>query len=136
MLQRDYILVVINQFVNAIMQALHKSLDLSNPEEAKEAAEDAELAIAGLLDLDPSVAMQLTPESLVTMMVLSGMGDTVANYVAYSLNALGTLYDKMGDAATAAIRREQAAAVGESFGCDPTVPPEELVELEQKLNES
>jgi len=133
MLQRDYILVVINQFVNAIMQALHKSLDLSNPEEA---AEDAELAIAGLLDLDPSVAMQLTPESLVTMMVLSGMGDTVANYVAYSLNALGTLYDKMGDAATAAIRREQAAAVGESFGCDPTVPPEELVELEQKLNES
>ena len=89
-----------------------------------EATGAVEQDVAGLLDLDPEVALTLSPDSLVTMMVLSGMGDSVAAYVAFSLTRLADAYEAQGDAGTAALRRAQAAAVGESFGCDPTVAPE------------
>ena len=52
------------------------------------------------------------------------MGDSVAAYVAFSLTRLADAYEAQGDAGTATLRRAQAAAVGESFGCDPTVAPE------------
>ena len=37
---------------------------------------------------------------------------------------LADAYEAQGDADTAALRRAQAAAVGQSFGCDPMVAPE------------
>ena len=107
MLQKDYILEIVGDFVDGVA----KHLDAALAGDAK-ATGAVEQDVAGLLDLDPEVALTLSPDSLVTMMVLSGMGDSVA------------AYEAQGDADTAALRRAQAAAVGESFGCDPTVAPE------------
>ena len=74
MLHRDYLLEVIEQFVSTVSHALAKALlqrDLK-------AAEEVEAAVADLVQLDPETAMSLAPESLVTMMMLSGTGDAVA----------------------------------------------------------
>ena len=106
-------------FVDGV--AKHLDAALAGDAEATGAVEQD---VAGLLDLDPEVALALSPDSLVTMMVLSGMGDSVAAYVAFSLTRLADAYEAQGDAGTAALRRAQAAAVGESFGCDPTMAPE------------
>jgi hypothetical protein len=88
--------------------------------------QEAEEAVAGLLDLDAQVALKLSPDSLVTMMLLSGIGDSLAEYVTYTLRELGDVYEEMGDAQTAALRRDQAVAVADSFGVDPDVVPEEF----------
>ena len=112
MLQKDYILEIVGDFVDGV--AKHLAAALAGDAEATGKVEQD---VAGLLDLDPEVALTLSPDSLVTMMVLSGMGDSVAAYVAFSLTRLADAYE-------AALRRAQAAAVGESFGCDPTVAPE------------
>ena len=111
MLQKDYILEIVGDFVDGV--AKHLDAALAGDAEATGAVEQD---VAGLLDLDPEVALTLSPDSLVTMMVLSGM--------AFSLTRLADAYEAQGDADTAALRRAQAAAVGESFGCDPTVAPE------------
>lgn len=124
MLHRDYLLEVIAQFVQMVTESLRRALELGSPE----AAHDAEQAIAELMDLDPSVAMQLAPESFVTMLVLTGIGDSVASYVAYTLESLAVAYDAMGDATTASLRHQQAEAVGSAFNCDPTVPPDEMAD--------
>lgn len=126
MLQRDYILEIIEQFVNAVLLSLRKAL----VKQDREAAEEVEEAVATLLDLDPSVALELSPDSLVTMMLLSGMADSVAEYVAYTLHRLGDAYEGAGEESLAAIRRAQAEAVAESFMCDLTVPPQGLEELD------
>jgi len=133
MLQRDYLLEVISQFVEAIVRAMRLALFSENPVERFEAIGDAEKSVASLLDLDADLALQLAPESLVTMMVLSGIGDSLASYVAYTLNLLGDAYEDMGESDTAAIRREQARAVGESFGCDPTEAPPELADFDAEV---
>lgn len=129
MLHKDYLLEVIEQFVSSVSLALARALlqrDL-------EAAEEVEEAVADLVQLDPQTAMALAPESLVTMMLLSGTGDSVAGYAAYALNRLGDAYDKMGEHDVAELRRDQAYAIAESFGSDVNEIPEEFAELESQL---
>lgn len=129
MLQRDYILEIISQFVAAITAALRLAVEQHD----LHACETVEQQVGDLLELDPETAMSLAPDSLVTMMLLSGMGDSVAAYVCYALDRLGRVYEDMGDVDRAGLRHLQAAAIAESFDCDPNVPPEELAELDQEL---
>ena len=130
MLHRDYLLEVIEQFVNGISQSLvrvfvHRDLD---------AAQDVEAAVSELVQLDPNTAMSLAPESLVTMMVLSGTGDAVAGYAAFALNRLGEAYERIGEHELAEARKAQARAIADSFGASLDEVPEELRELSAQLH--
>lgn len=129
MLHRDYLLEIIARFVDTVMVALRSAV-LKGDAGAIQEVEDS---VAALLDLDPNTAMNLSPDSLVTMMLLSGMGDALAGYVAYVLDKVGDAYDDAGDAQKAALRWDQAQAVAESFGCDPDVVPEEFAALNAEL---
>ena len=122
MLHKDYLLEVIAQFVDAVTEALGLARKRHDPEAAREAEE----AVAGLLDLDADVALRLSPDSLVTMMHLSGVGDSMAEYVTYTLRELGDVYEELGDQETAQLRRQQALTVASSFDVDPDVVPEEF----------
>ncbi len=130
MLHRDYLLEIIAKFVDAVTVALRGALLDGSPESAR----DVEDSVAALLDLDPQTAMNLSPDSLVTMMLLSGMGDSLASYVSYALDRVGDAYDDMGDRAKAELRWDQSQAVAESFGCDPSAVPEEFAQLEAELS--
>ena len=135
MLQRDYLLEVISQFVAAVSRALLAARAAQDAPAALEAADEVEHEVAGLLDMAPDVALQLPPDSLVTMMLLSGMGDALAGYVAFALSRLADVYDRAGAPDTAGMRRAQAAAIASSFGVDPAEPPEELRPLAGQLDE-
>ncbi|WP_303133239.1 hypothetical protein [uncultured Olsenella sp.] len=130
MLQHDYLLEIISQFVDVATAALRGAVMDGDVESAGQ----AEDAIAGLLDLDPEVALQLSPDSLVTMMLLSGVADSLAGYVAYTLRRLSGAYAGMGRAALAELRLAQARAVEESFGCEPGAVPEEFASLDAELS--
>ena len=129
MLHRDYLLEVIHQFVTSISRALARAL----LEHDFEAAGEVEEAVADLMQLDADTAMALAPESLVTMMMLSGTGDAVAGYAAYALNRLGDAYENMGEVDLADVRREQAQAIADAFGANVDEIPEELRELDESL---
>lgn len=128
MLHRDYILDLVEHFVTGITDAFRRAVG-GEPL----ALADAEREIGDILELDPSTALSLAPDSLVTMMVLSGMGDSVASYVCYALDRLATLYERQGNEDAAGLRRLQAKAVAESYGCDPATPPAELASLDAEL---
>ncbi len=129
MLHRDYLLEVIEQFVSTVSQALARALLQRDLDSALEVEE----AVAELVQLDPETAMSLAPDSLVIMMQLSGTGDAVAGYAAYALNRLGDAYERMGDAGTANMRRDQAQAIADAFGADIDEVPEELRDVETRL---
>lgn len=125
MLEHDYILEIISQFCEAVTRSLKHAIEHHDQESCTE----VEREVAELIELDPATAMQLSPDSLVTMMLLSGMGESLADYVAFSLARLATVYDEMGQGDTAAIRRDQARAVAQSFNADLSQPPAELADL-------
>ena len=131
MLQHDYLLEMISQFVEAITRSLRTALLRGD----RQAARQVEDAVSGLLDLDPQLAMQLSPDSLVTMMILSGVGDSVAGYVAYSLRGLSDAYAAMGEGALSDLRLKQAQAMEQSFGAEPGSVPPEFRALEDELRQ-
>lgn len=121
MLERDYIVEIVGEFARRVGMAIRRALGGDQTGVA-----DAEREVADLLELDPQVALSLAPDSLVTMMVLSGMGDAVAPYVCYTLERVSQLHDAAGEKDLAGLRHLQAKAVAESFDCDPSTPPEGL----------
>mgnify|MGYP000900786284 FL=1 len=135
MLQRDYLLELISQFVESISKALRIAQSVKEPRMALDAAASVEQDVASLLDMDPAVAMNLSPDSLVTMMVLSGLGESLAEYVAFALMRAADIYERTGDSDTAEFRRAQAHAVAESFGADFNTVPEEFTALVAELDQ-
>ncbi|MCH4084419.1 MAG: hypothetical protein DUD33_03695 [Coriobacteriaceae bacterium] len=129
MLQHDYLLEIIGRFVESVSDALTCMLrdgDMSR-------AGEVEDAIGELLDLDAHTAMALSPQSLVTMMTLSGVGESVAGYVSYALDKLARAYEKDGDERVAAVRKAQAQAIAQAFHSGGEVPPE-FETLEETLS--
>ena len=92
--------------------------------------EIVEQQVAELIDLSPETACALAPDSLVTMMLLSGVADSVAEYVSYALERASRIYDQLGDTDASGLRHLQAQAVAESFNCDLSAVPKEFTELE------
>lgn len=130
MLQHDYLLEIIGQFVQTVTRALlqvFRDRDFS-------AISEIEHSVAELLDLDEETAMSLSPQSLVTMMTLSGVGESVASYAAYALDKVADAYELEGDDAKAEIRREQAAAIASAFNAGDEVP-EEFADLDAAIRE-
>jgi len=131
MLQRDYIEEIIERFVNAILEPMRRALlehDLA-------ACETIERQIAELMSLSPDTAMSLSPESLCTMMLLSGIGDSIAGYCCWSMLRLADAYDAMGKPDLAELRRAQAEAIGRDFMYDISETPAEFEDLDQEIRE-
>lgn len=129
MLQKDYVLEMVRRFGDVLARWLRPAvLDADS-----EAIDEVENAIGSLVDLDGATALSLAPESLVTMMELSGVADSVAGYASYALLRLGDAYDAAGNATVAGVRREQARAISEAFGSELGRVPEEYQELERSL---
>ena len=64
MLQRDYVLEIIGQFVEGVSRALSRAAAGE-----KDGLVETEREIGELLELDHATALALAPDSLVTMMV-------------------------------------------------------------------
>lgn len=131
MLQRDYLTEMVRRFANVLARRLRAALLDTDPEAIK----DLEDAVGSLLDLDGVTAMSLDPSSLVTMMELSGVADSLASYANYALRRIADAYDAQGQPALAQTRRVQADAVRTSFLCEPSFVPAELAELDASLGE-
>ena len=129
MLQRDYVLAQINLFVQTVLEPLRLALE----ELDLDSVHTVEQAVGKLIDLDADTALALSPDSLVTMMQLSGIGDSVAGYASYALARIADSYERMGKEQTAGVRRDQARKVAVAFGWNLSDIPEEFEDLEKRL---
>ena len=129
MLQRDYVLAQINLFVQTVLEPLRLALE----ELDLDSVHTVEQAVGKLIDLDADTALALSPDSLVTMMQLSGIGDSVAGYASYALARIVDSYERMGKKQTAEVRRDQARKVAVAFGWNLSDIPEEFEDLEKSL---
>ena len=118
MLQRDYLLEILIRFIETLTRALKRAVEQNDLSGCREAGR----AVADLLELD-----------LVQMMELSNVGSAVASYVGYTLDRVADIYEDGGDEATAELRRAQAEAVADAYGCDLMDVPDELDELDREL---
>ena len=128
MLRRDYMTDAIKSFTETLSVSLVPAVldaDLGR-------AHEVERAIGQLVDLDGTSALALSPESLVTMLELSGVADSLGGYVSYALLRVADAYDAAGSA-LGRVRRDQASAVADAFGWELGGVPEECEATERTL---
>lgn len=128
MIHEDYILRMIQLFAAAFETALTEA-KLGEEEKAVGTLEDA---IGRCMNMKSSTVLALAPASLVTVMKLSSLNDSVAIYIAFVLQRIADLIE-LDDKNLAAMRREQAAAVAKAFEFPLGTEPELLKEIRKKV---
>lgn len=135
MLQQDYLVRLIMRLIEAITKSLHRAKDDDDPQGA---AEMLESAIGEATDIDGAVLLSLAPESIASIMQVSGVDPRVAGYVARSLKLESEYLVKADNLSLAALRLQQAEALGKAYGVDFEMPLEDAIDPEtvESLSES
>lgn len=127
MLQQDYLVRLIMRLIEAITKSLHRSKDDDDPQGA---AEMLESAIGEATDIDGAVLLSLAPESIASIMQVSGVDPRVAGYVARSLKLESEYLVQAGNPSLAALRLQQAEALGKAYGVDFEMSLEDAIDPE------
>lgn len=115
MFERDYIMKLLADFIQALLRSMTMATKEENPYAA---ARSIEIAIGNAVDMDAAVFLAMEPESMAMMMGISSMDENGGEYIARSL-ALASVYNRAaGDTELADFRMAQAHAVAESYGCE------------------
>ncbi|MCL2826499.1 MAG: hypothetical protein FWD72_03750 [Eggerthellaceae bacterium] len=113
MFEQDYLMRILVSFAEAIRKSMMKAAGEEDPEGS---AELIETAIGIATDLDGGVLLSLAPESIASVLLVSGTDPRVAEYVAQSLLLEARYLREAGNGQRADIREGQAHAIAEAFG--------------------
>ena len=115
MFERDYIMKLLADLLQAIVKSMLQAEKEENPYLA---AQTLEAAIGNAVDMDASVFMSLSPESMASIMSISHTDPRSTEYIARSLALAADYNRKAGFDEIADLRQGQAEAVAAAFGHD------------------
>ena len=126
MLEQDYLMRILLQFAEAIRRSWARSVEDRDP---RDAANMLERAIGDATDIDGATLLSLSPESIASVMQVSGVDPRVTEYIARSLLLASGYLREAGDDALADVRADQARALAEAYDLELPDTPEELALL-------
>lgn len=115
MFERDYIMKMLADLLQAIVKSMLQSEKEENPYLA---AQTLEAAIGNAVDMDASVFLALSPESMASIMAISQTDPRSTEYIARSLALASDYNRKAGSPEIADLRMGQAQALADAFGHD------------------
>ena len=133
MFEQDYLMRIIAQLMGAIRRSMERA---SGEEDPDGAARMLDMAVGEATDLDGEALLSLAPESMATILQVSGVDPHLTEHIARSLLLSARYYGEAGDGDMAALRSNQAQALAAAFG--PELPAEVVTdqELEAFLEEA
>lgn len=132
MLSQDYLVRIMVQFAEIIRRSWMRATKEHDPRGAADMLEDA---VGQATDIDGGVLLSLSPESIASVMQVSGIDPRVTEYIARSLLLASGYLREAGDHGLATVREQQARAIAEAYGHELPETPEELASLLEGLDE-
>ena len=132
MLHQDYLMRLIMNLVVAIRRSLEQAQHDHDPETA---AATLEAAIGEATDIDGAVLLSLTPESIASILQVSGTDPGVIEYLSRSMLLASKYHAEAGNADVAALRESQAFALAEAYGINLALEPVSPEELDRLFDE-
>ena len=117
MFEQDYLLRMLMDFAAAIRRSIERAGGQQVPSGAAGMLEEA---IGNAVDIDGGVLLSLSPESIASILEVSGTDPHVTEYVARSLLLASDYHAQAGHSELAALRRGQALAIADAYGHDLT----------------
>ena len=128
MLQQDYLMNMIWQFVDGIRRSVAKGGD--DPEKA---AASLENAVAQSMDMDAELLLGLQPESFASILQVSGTDERLVEYIVRSLTLEAYYLEQAGSDELASLRHGQALALAQVYGMEApelgVIPTDEDLEV-------
>lgn len=110
--QDEHVLRVIGEAGAALRLASQRFHDGASADEALDLADEA---IRLVVEIDPSMFLEMAPMTMVTLLDISGYDDRLVTRLADALEFEAEVLEGNGLFLDAGVRREQAAAVRESI---------------------
>ena len=115
MFERDYLQKMMLQFIEAILRSITRARE---EKDLRSSIDMLEYAIGEATDIDGSVLLSLSPESIATVMQMSGVDYRVTEYVARSLQLDAMFNEEAGELDMARLRNSQARAIAQAYCLD------------------
>ena len=116
MLQRDYLVQLITQFIEAIIRSRTVAGKEDNP---LLAADLLEAAVEQALDMDGVALLSLAPESFAAILSVSGVDPALIEYIAHALQQESEYLEQAESHELAQLRLLQAQALFDTYGLNP-----------------
>jgi len=115
MFENDYLMRLIMQFIEGIMKSMNLYQEQNDPAAAADLLEGN---IGNATELDGGVLLSLAPESIASVLDVSGTDPAVCEYVGRSLFLESFYLTEAGNDEKAALRLQQAQALAAHYGFD------------------
>lgn len=125
-LEQDYLMRIVLQYAEILRRSWFKARGEKDP---KGAADMLEAAVGEAADIDGDALLSLAPESMASVLQVSGTDPRVCEYIARSLLLASAYLRDAGQGALADVRLEQARALAAAYGMDIPNSPEEMEAL-------
>lgn len=126
MFTQDYLMRMFLQLAASIRESLLRDKEKEDPEAA---AELLDASLEDATEMDGSLLLRMTPESMAAMLQLSQPDPQLMGYISRSLLLSSKFYGKAGHASESELRHAQAHSVANAFGLELTdedIEPEQL----------
>lgn len=126
MLEQDYLMRILLQFAEIIRRSWTKAEEERDPRRAADMLEDA---VGEAVDMDGAALLSLAPDSVASVVQVSGVDPRVVDYVAHSLLLASGYLRDAGERDLADLRERQARALADAYGFDLPDDPEDAMRL-------
>lgn len=133
MFEQDYLMRQLLMF----FQALTRSWEQQEEEDDTEGAvETLENAITAATEMDGMALLSLAPESIASVMQVTGVDPNVTQFVARSMLLESVYLNEMGNGGLASVRAAQARAIADAYGFDLPEDPSDFDSITEGLEEA
>ena len=133
MFEQDYLVHLLLQFFRGLMRSHELRQEKDDPQAAADLLEGA---IGSAVEMDGSTLLSLAPESIATVMQVSGIDPDVTQFVARGLLLESVYLTDAGNLEKAAIRAGQAHAIAAEYGFELPDDPSDFDMLTEGLEEA
>ena len=113
MFEQDYLMRLLAEFMDAMRRSMDRA---AGQHDLVGAAHGLEAAVGGATDLDGPTLLSLSPESVASILQVSGTDPKLAGFMARSLLLASHYYKEAGEEAASDLRAAQAHAIADAFG--------------------
>ena len=113
MFEQDYLVKQFLMFFKALTRSWEQMEEEKDPFAAADTLEDA---ISAATDMDGTALLTLAPESIASIMQVTGVDPRIVEYISRSMLLESVYLEQGGDSGLADVRAAQAHAIADAYG--------------------
>lgn len=133
MLEQDYLMRQFLMFFKGLVRSWEQMHEEHDPLAAADTIEDV---ISSATDMDGSMLLSLAPESIASIMQVTGVDPRLVEYLSRSMLLESVYLEEANKGELAHVREAQARAIAEAYGFDLPDDPSDFDAITEGLEEA